>query len=132
MDYGGEMRWSLEWVPINKLLVAPTSMSYTLPHREAKPPKLNKEHIPEIFHKLIPLAEKYGITDDCYRTELLNSLSEGELEECVTFMEFYDQVLELWLSGPESEGPEFSTEYVTFSALGIMAEEASRNYLQSN
>jgi len=49
-------------------------MTYKLPSPEAKPPKLN----PENFHHLIPLAEKYGISEDFYRDEMIVSLNESK------------------------------------------------------
>ena len=100
-------------------------MGYKLPHPEAKPPKLNKIFVPKQFHKLISLAEKYGISDDCYRVELIETLDKKELQECASFLEHYDTVLEEWLAGPESKGPNYSKEYIVFSSLGMAADEAN-------
>lgn len=99
-------------------------MAYKLPHPEAKPPILNPKNVPGQFHHLIPLAEKYGISDDCYRIDLIETLDEKELKECAAFLEYYDQVLDEWLAGPEADGPSYSQEYIVFSALGMAADEA--------
>jgi hypothetical protein len=99
-------------------------VGYTLPHPEAQPPKLNPDNVPEAFRYLIPLAEKYGISDDCYRDDLIDTLDEAELRECASFLDSYDSVLDGWLAGPEANGPEFSTEYIAFSALGMAADMA--------
>ena len=60
-------------------------MVYKLPHPEAKPPTLDPEKVPPPFRHLIPLAEKYGVSDDCYRIDLIDSLDTEELEECAAF-----------------------------------------------
>ena len=99
-------------------------MGYTLPHPEAKPPKLDPESVPEAFRHLIPLAEKYGISDDCYLDDVIDSLDEAELRECASFLDSYDAVLNDWLAGPAAAGPEYSNEYVAFSALGLAADLA--------
>ncbi len=99
-------------------------MGYTLPHPEAKPPILDPENVPEAFRHLIPLAEKYGISDDCYLDDVIDSLDEVELRECASFLDWYDAVLDAWLAGPAAAGPEYSTEYIAFSALGQAADLA--------
>lgn len=99
-------------------------MGYTLPHPEAKPPKLDPNEVPEPFRHLIPLAEKYGISDDCYRDDLIDTLDETELRECASFLDSYDAVLTDWLAGPAADGPDFSKEYIVFSALGMAADMA--------
>ena len=40
--------------------------------------ELSRENVPEEFWHLIPLAQKYGISDDGYREELLQSIDEDE------------------------------------------------------
>ncbi|GEM_PF-1777841 len=99
-------------------------MTYTLPQSEAEPPKLDPAKVPTKFRNLIPLAEKYGISDDGYRDELIDALDEAELRECAAFLEFYDDVLDEWLAGPEADGPSFTDEYIVFSALGMAADMA--------
>lgn len=99
-------------------------MAYTLPHPEARPPELDPEEVPEAFRHLIPLAEKYGISDDCYLDDLIDTLDESELRECASFLDWYDAVLTDWLAGPAAAGPEYSKEYIAFSALGMAADLA--------
>ena len=100
-------------------------MVYKLPHPEAKPPTLDPEKVPPPFRHLIPLAEKYGVSDDCYRIDLIDSLDTEELEECAAFLDSYDSVLEDWLAGPEADGPTFTTEYISFTVLGMAADQAN-------
>jgi len=99
-------------------------MGYTLPHPEAKPPKLEPDNVPPAFRHLIPLAEKYGVSDDCSRIDLIESLDHEELQECASFLDSYDAVLDGWLAGPEADGPDFTEEYIVFSAFGMAADMA--------
>jgi len=110
--------------------IVAAEMSYTLPHPEAKPPKLDSEKVPEPFRHLIPLAEKYGISDDGYRSDLIESLGEAELQECAAFLDSYDAVLDDWLAGPEARADSFSKEYIAFSALGMAADEANGRLME--
>jgi hypothetical protein len=100
-------------------------MAYTLPHAEAKPPKLSLENVPAQFHKWIPMAEKYGIEDDGYRTELLASLTKVELEECASFAEHFDDVNNSWLANVGNVSSSNPIEYYVFTSLGMAADEAS-------
>ena len=97
-------------------------MTFKLPNKEAQPPKLDAEKIPKDCHQFIPLAEKYGISDDGYRIDVLECLDEDEKNELISFANTYPSSLDDWLCGPESESKEPSIEYVTFTAL-IMAAD---------
>jgi hypothetical protein len=98
-------------------------MGYQLPHAEAQPPKLNAERVPAEFRHLMPLAEKYGISDDGYRLEMLDSLDDVERDELARFLADYDDELDAWLAGPEADSPTPTNEYVTFSCLRMAADE---------
>jgi hypothetical protein len=39
-------------------------------------------------------------------------------------VEKYDSEFDLWLAGPEAAGPEYSDEYIAFSALRMAADFA--------
>ena len=97
-------------------------MNYKLPHIEAKPPKLDPSKVPSDCHKFIPLAEKYGISDDGYRIDVLESLDEEEKKELIVFLENYPESLDAWLSGPESKSTSPSDEYITFTSLVMAAD----------
>lgn len=85
--------------------------------------ELSKDNVPEEFWHLIPLAQKYGLSDDGYRLEMLQSISKNEKLELASFLEKYDDKLDSWLAGPEASGPQFSNEYIAFSALRMSADE---------
>ena len=97
-------------------------MSYQLPHPEAKPPQFNSDNVPVEFRHLIPLAEKYGISDDCYRIDMLASLNSSERAELAQFLSDYDSSLESWLAGPEADNPTPTAEYIAFSCLLMAAD----------
>jgi len=54
----------------------------------------------------------------------IDSLDNSELRECASFLDSYNAVLTDWLAGPAAAGPEFSKEYIAFSALGVAADLA--------
>jgi len=97
-------------------------MTYTLPSPEAKPPKLNPAKVPEGLRHLIPLAEKYGISDDCYRDEVVESLNESEEQELMDFFDDWTEELDNWLCGSEADSTRPSDEYITFTCLTMAAE----------
>lgn len=75
-------------------------------------------------HHLIGLAEKFGIADDRAREALVTSCSPEERRSLKEAVEGYDDELDLWLAGPEAAGPEYSDEYIAFSALRMAADFA--------
>ncbi len=99
-------------------------MANRYPHPEARPPKLDPAQVPSEFRHLIPLAERYGVTDEGYRSEMVDSLPESERTELALFLADNDNALDSWLAGPESDGPMFSDAYIVFSALRMAADEA--------
>lgn len=97
-------------------------MPYTLPHPDAKPSKLDPGNVPIGLRHLIPLAEKYGVNDDCYRAELLESLDESEEQELMGLFDDWTDELDAWLCGQEADSSSPSNEYVTFTCLTMAAE----------
>ncbi len=85
---------------------------------------LDPANVPAEFHQLIPLAEKYGISDDGYRLEMLAALDGSERSELAEFLSDYDDALDSWLAGPEAESPEPSAEYIAFSCLRMAADDS--------
>ena len=98
-------------------------MSERYPHPEAQPPKLDEKEVPHEFRHLIPLAERYGVSDDGYRLSMLESLTDAERTELCKFLADYANALDSWLAGPESDGLTFTDAYITFSALRMAADE---------
>jgi hypothetical protein len=92
------------------------------PH--ARPPKLRAAEVPRPLHRYIPLAERYGIGDDGYRIEVVDSLKPAQAEELLLFMEKCPEDLFRWLCGPASQVSPPSPEYVAFTCLVMAGDYA--------
>jgi hypothetical protein len=79
--------------------------------------KLDPLRVPERLRKLVPLAEKFGIADDLIREDFFAKTPKGELDKLKRTLAEYSDLFDEWLAGPEADGPEFSDEYVAFSAM---------------
>ena len=97
-------------------------MTYKLPHPEAKPPRLSKSKVPEELWAYIPLAEKYGISDDSYREIVLDALDKEEVMEITLFLEECEDQLEKWLAGTEAGSSNPTNEYIAFTSLLMAAD----------
>jgi hypothetical protein len=85
---------------------------------------LRPSNIPPQLHHLIPLAEKYGIADDRTREDLIGTCSQNQRRSLKEAVQECDDEFDLWLSGPEAAGPEYTNEYIAFSALRMAADFA--------
>lgn len=81
-------------------------------------------NIPPQLRHLIALAEKYGIADDRVREGLIGNCSQDERSSLKKAVEECDDEFDLWLAGPEAAGPEYTNEYIAFSALRMAADFA--------
>jgi len=79
--------------------------------------KLNPRRVPEPLRKLIPLAEKFGISDDLIRDDFFAKTPKRELTDLKNTLTEFENLLDEWLAGPEADGPEYSDEYIAFSAM---------------
>lgn len=90
----------------------------------ATPPKMDLNKVPPEFHSLARLAETYGIGDDIYREQMVESLTADERAELIEFLEVWDDRLDTWLAGSEANSPPFSDEYCAFTCLRMAADSA--------
>jgi hypothetical protein len=81
--------------------------------------------VPRELHALASVADRFGIADDWAREDLVRSTARAELDRLVQLVREHDDALDAWLAGPEAEGPEFSDEYIAFSAMRMAADHAS-------
>ncbi|MGJ3255021.1 MAG: hypothetical protein ACFE0K_01725 [Alcanivorax sp.] len=81
--------------------------------------------VPKPLHHLAILARKYGVTDDLDREQIVESVTPEELDQLMRAVYGADDSFDAWLAGPESSGPEFSDEYIAFSALRMAADYAA-------
>jgi hypothetical protein len=77
--------------------------------------KLNPNHVPEALRCLLPLAEKFGISDDRARTAVRFN-PKGGIGEAKGGIRNVRPSAGRLARRPEAEGPEFSAEYIAFSA----------------
>jgi hypothetical protein len=80
---------------------------------------LDASRVPVQFRQWIPLAERWGISDDLIRDDCVYKATSDELRELLAFGDAYDAVLTEWLAGPDADSPPFSEEYVAFTCLGM-------------
>lgn len=82
------------------------------------------QHVPAALRHLIPLTQKFGITDDLAREAIVSSASMAEIEALRQAVQANDALLGAWLAGPEATGPCFSNEYIAFSAMRMATDFA--------
>lgn len=84
--------------------------------------RLNSDNIPPALQQLIPLAEKFGISDDLIREDFLAKTPKAEVEEMQRCVAAQNDVFDAWLAGPEADGSTFSAEYIAFTCLRMAAD----------
>ncbi len=92
--------------------------------KENMPGKLSPENVPAKFRHLITQAEKWGISDDVAREEVISRATNDDLEELIDQVGKYYGVFDEWLAGMESYGPSFSREYIVFTCLRFAVDDA--------
>jgi hypothetical protein len=85
---------------------------------------LDPMRVPATLRPLIPLAERFGVADDLVRERAIRAASSQERYDLVAAVRENDDALDSWLAGPEASGPNFSDEYVAFSAMRMAADYA--------
>jgi hypothetical protein len=80
---------------------------------------------------LLPLARRWGISDDGYRDAAVAEADAETLAALVAAVDAIDDAaLHGWLAGPESSSARPSAEYVAVTALTMAADQA-RHQLRS-
>ncbi|OJW05432.1 MAG: hypothetical protein BGO49_31005 [Planctomycetales bacterium 71-10] len=85
---------------------------------------LDAAKVPAALRRLIPLAERFGVSDDLIRLDILAKSGADELAAMREAVQSQDDAFDEWLAGTEADGPSFSDEYVAFSCLRMAADEA--------
>lgn len=87
-------------------------------------PKIHLDHskVPVELHPLIPLAEKWGISDDLIRADFAAKAGEAAVRELAETLRAYDDALDAWLAGSEVNAPELSKEYIAFSCMRMAGD----------
>jgi hypothetical protein len=108
--------------PFVLLSVAEMRKKYYWPDEE--PPKvyLSPDKVPEMLRCLIPLAERWGISDDILRSDANRKASADEIEYLKAAVRRFDNELDDWLAGPEASSPNHTSEYLAFSNMRMAAD----------
>jgi hypothetical protein len=85
---------------------------------------LDPRHVPPSLRALLPLAQRFGVADDIAREALVRAADPQVVQALVVAVRDNDDALDMWLAGPEATGPEFTEEYVAFSAMRMAADYA--------
>ena len=85
---------------------------------------IDSQRVPVSLRHLIPLAQKFGVSDDLARETIVSSASKAEIEALKQAVQANDALLDTWLAGPEAAGPCLSNEYISFSAMRMAADFA--------
>jgi hypothetical protein len=83
---------------------------------------LDVAKVPAALRHLIPLAERFGVSDDLIREDLLAKTTADALEAMREAVRPHEDAFDAWLAGPEADGPGFSDEYVAFTCLRMAAD----------
>jgi len=87
--------------------------------------KLDPHKVPPALRHLIPLAEKFGISDDVIRDDVVAKAPPDEVEAMkkavLELDNGPDSEFDNWRAGSEADGLTFSLEYIAFSALRLAA-----------
>ena len=93
--------------------------------------KIDSDELDEILAgtpaDLTPIAHYaaiWGISDDGYRAQFIETADKSERQNLKSILDKYDDALDEWLAGPEASGPEFSEAYIAFSCMRMASDEA--------
>jgi hypothetical protein len=93
--------------------------------------ELRSEAVPSAVRSLLPLARRWGISDDGYRDAAVAEADAETLAALVAAVDAIDDAaLHGWLAGPEASSARPSAEYVAVTALTMAADQA-RHHLRS-
>jgi hypothetical protein len=84
--------------------------------------QLSPERVPERLRGLIPLAERWGISDDILRVDAVRKAPPQEITALKKIVAQYDDVLDEWLAGPEAQNTSPSKEYLAFTHMRMAAD----------
>ncbi len=84
---------------------------------------LDAAKVPKNLRHLIPLAEKFGVSDDIMRLDLMKKTPKAELKELQKVVMQHEELLLEWLAGSAADQKTFSDEYIAFSAMLMAVDE---------
>ncbi len=84
--------------------------------------RLDPVEVPERLRHIIPIAERFGISDDLIRADFIAKALPAELAELRRMVQEFAVPLDDWLAGPAADGPSFSAEYIAFTCMRMAAD----------
>jgi hypothetical protein len=95
---------------------------YSLVAENRRTITLNPNAVPQELRHLIPLAERFGESDDLIRADIMAKAPREELAAVRHAVAAQDEDFDAWLAGPEADGPHLSPEYIAFTCLRMACD----------
>lgn len=88
-------------------------------------PTLDPARVPSELRSLLPWAERWGIGDDGYREEAIESATTDDLAALARCLDDVpDETITNWLTGPDSRAKPLSAEYLAITCLTMAVHSA--------
>src|SRR5690242_20434279 len=84
--------------------------------------KIDATEVPAPLRSLIPLAEKWGISDDILREDAIATAPHDELTVLRGSVDAHRTAINEWLGGPAADNPPFSVAYLAFTHMKMAAD----------
>lgn len=95
---------------------------YYRPDERSLEMRLDLASVPEGLRSVIPLAKKWGISDDMLRRREKTRASQEELTELTRIVVAHDDQLDRWLAGPAADHVLLTAEYLAFANMRMAAD----------
>ena len=95
---------------------------YYRPDEHAPGIRLDPENVPQQLRHLIPVAEKWGISDDMLRVDAVRRADSAEIDHLKRIVQEHDDLLDQWLAGAEAQLQSPSQEYLAFTHMRMAAD----------
>ncbi len=106
-----------EVLPVGKL-----RKKYYFPDEHPPELRLNPANVPAKLVHLIPIAERWGISDDMLRMDAVRKADSGEVADLKRIVREHDDALDEWLAGPEAQSRNPSKEYLAFTHMRMASD----------
>ena len=104
------------------LPVAEMRQKYYWPNEQPPLLSLSSDKVPVALRCLIPLAERWGISDDTLRLDARRKASSEEIAYLKSVTTRFDDELDDWLAGPMANSQSPTKEYLAFSNMRMAAD----------
>ena len=84
--------------------------------------QLTAANIPENLRHLVAVAEKWGISDDMLRADVVRKADAAEIADLKRVVREHEDAIDEWLAGPEAHSRSPSQEYLAFTHMRMAAD----------